>query len=137
MSKLPTTLSGLLLLAVHDMRAMKKDKRYVFNAWTYHAPSASTEKCHACMAGAVMRGTLHCSPKRSILPCDLRSSRAAKAMGLIDGMRCGYIEEVYSDHMGRPPVSGSPMRRVSMGTNSRSRTFARYWEATCDLSPRG
>jgi hypothetical protein len=61
MTELPDTLSGLLELALNDLRKCESDPRFKINMWRYYMIDTSEDVeqvCHVCLAGAVMAGTL-------------------------------------------------------------------------------
>jgi hypothetical protein len=58
---LPDTLSGLIRVALKDLRTVEASKAYKVDMDRWHTPEANGV-CHVCMAGAVMATTLRCSP---------------------------------------------------------------------------
>ena len=57
-NKLPSTMHGLLSLAISDLKKVKEDKKYIINMNHFHKYKKSVDKCEVCMAGAVLAKTL-------------------------------------------------------------------------------
>lgn len=56
--------SGLIRLAIVNVKKVRRRKRYVVDMGIYHEPMGG--KCHVCFAGAVMAGTLGASPTQYV-----------------------------------------------------------------------
>ena len=95
----PAKLSALLALAVGDMERMMEDDRYHPDSGEWHRPHAPTGRCHACLAGAVLAGTLGAEPTQ-----DMSGTMGdvdycgdgdwVEALRLVDAWRGGWPDEV-------------------------------------------
>lgn len=81
----------LIGVAIKDFAKILKDDRYVVDMAEWHDYYSTTEKCHVCMAGAVMAGTLEMDCNMSITPgCTSSNNKLL----LINEWRCGYAGSI-------------------------------------------
>jgi hypothetical protein len=74
----------LLETAHRDMKLVKKDTKYIFDVNAFH--TAVGNKCHVCVAGAIMAKTLHCYRRDTKYPWQLGREWDLK-LCLIDEIR--------------------------------------------------
>lgn len=87
--KLPSQPSALIRLALADLEAAEKDPKYEVCMGSWHDPPNNiTGRCAVCLAGAVMRGTLHAHRLTGYEPDDFKEARALEAL---DTFRYGDI----------------------------------------------
>lgn len=93
-TNLPDKLSDLIVVAVRDMRAARKDPRYRLYGWTWHEPERRDDKCEICMAGAVIRGSLQCIGKRDmdLKPSSFLDNTVQRKLLALDHVRQGCFE---------------------------------------------
>ena len=94
---LPTTLSGLINLAVGDARALDRSQ---YKPWSgvwhcYDGPG-----CRVCNAGVVMAWTLGVDPMESRHPEQFRSSGWESALYALDMVRVGNLSAAYYEFDG-------------------------------------
>jgi len=91
-----TTLHQLLGLAYNDMVALKKDDRYRFNVLEWHHKTESLAKCSACVAGAIMSGTLKVHPDSNADPGDF-DIRTSTLLDVVDSIRTSSAVEASNE----------------------------------------
>lgn len=92
--ELPHRLSGLLRLAVRDVRAIARDPLYVINMSEWHTPRGN-DTCSVCMAGAVLAHTKKL-PRRQHWECSNHDDEPSTAkFRAIDYMRTGLFDSAY------------------------------------------
>ena len=119
--KPPAKLSALLALAIGDMERMLADSRYQPDSGEWHRPHGPTGRCHACLAGAVVAGTLGASPDQDLtesmrLAGDHVGESWWDALRLVDAWRGGRLAEVEGRVMafgGRAAVTPEAVRAMS------------------------
>lgn len=72
-STLPSTLSDLIRLACNDLESTMKNPGYIYDPWAWHHPGNSG-RCHVCLAGAVIAGSLGADAHKFIVPGDFAES---------------------------------------------------------------
>lgn len=87
--KLPSKPSALIRLALADLRAVEKSKKYVVNMGKYHGADL-TGKCEVCFAGAVMAMSLGAAISVEMVPTDFPVATKRKLEAL-NYFRCGMI----------------------------------------------
>lgn len=93
-----TKLHQILKIALHDLRAAEKSKKYVIDMYEWYAP-AEGGKCQVCLAGSVMAGRYKsvCDKKlkeypHGISPEVLRDYDEATAkLDALNALRCGDV----------------------------------------------
>lgn len=90
--KLPHKPSKLLSIAIADLEAVKKDKRYVINMGRWHSPFHSKRGivCHVCLAGSVMAKSLKTDYNTEVEIEDF-DPKTKTLLNAIDHFRCGSI----------------------------------------------
>lgn len=94
-ARLPNKLSDLIDLAVDDLSAVEKMKRYAVNMSDWHVPTNETisDKCEVCFAGSVMARTCGLSPDvDGYNYMNSRGLRFENKMLALDSVRRGYVE---------------------------------------------
>jgi hypothetical protein len=86
---LPSTLSGLLTLAVRDAKAVSKLKRYRLDMWSLHTPQGGAT--YVCMAGAVMARTLK-ADRKTDCGLDIYGRATRWRLFAIEYMRIGEFD---------------------------------------------
>jgi hypothetical protein len=86
--RLPDAPSELIRLALSDLRKVEKDERYVVDMDEWHWPPPRG-RCHVCLAGAVMAGTLGVDPREYILPASF--SLDSEKLRSLNTFRLGFI----------------------------------------------
>ncbi len=95
---LPYKLSGLIKLAIKDLKLVMKDKRYQLAlASEWHYPTLDN-KCLVCLAGAVLAKSCGVKINQEAGPYEPKFSSIESRLLAIDSMRQGYFEEAY-DHV--------------------------------------
>lgn len=88
-------LSGLLEIALPDLRELEKDPRYKVDMSTWHSPDSDDHLCHTCLAGSVLARELGVSPKHVCNPTyfgyDVRHRLWA-----LEALRRGRVERAAS-----------------------------------------
>ena len=106
MIALPDKLSELIELAIHDLQAVEKDRRYVVNMCYWHMPMDGV--CEVCLAGAVMAGTLGVSPLSLVDdPCAEFTESVSRKLLALEAVRKGMVIDALSflRKPGRMPVA--------------------------------
>ena len=107
----PEKLSDLIRLAVKDARRMNPDEywpdagifhqRFEVNTedWNteHYGPPPPPNACHACVAGAVIAGTLKTSPDEPRSPMSFEKGWSGSLYAL-DRIRCGDYDTAYLYH---------------------------------------
>ncbi len=94
---LPYKLSGLIKLAIKDLKLVMKDKRYELAlASDWHYPL--NDKCHVCLAGAVLAKSCGVKINEEAGPYFSKYRSIESRLLAIDSMRQGYFEDAY-DHI--------------------------------------
>jgi hypothetical protein len=94
MKKLPKTPSKLLRIALTDLMAVEKSKKYRIDMGMWHHGAVEGgQKCEVCMAGAVMAKTLKVPDDEWRDPGDFNSSDITKKLFAINLLRVGNISE--------------------------------------------
>lgn len=99
--ELPSKPSELIKLAIKDLKAAEKSKKYVVKMSRFHelvddgSPLAAFHddhvgKCAVCFAGSVMARSLKCNPKDTVSPTQFDKKTMAKLYAL-DALRLGDI----------------------------------------------
>ncbi len=91
--KLPSKPSELILLALKDLRAVEKSKKYVVEMGEWHTPDYRDGKCAVCLAGAVMAKTLKVSVHDDMLP--YRMGINDDKLRALDYFREGYVQGAF------------------------------------------
>lgn len=71
-SKLPDKLHKLIKVAYKDIITVANDSRYILNMLTWHKVDINN-RCHVCLAGAVMAGSLNADIKDTLDTDDFSS----------------------------------------------------------------
>ncbi len=97
-TQLPDSLKELLQLALHDARLCEKDPRYLLDMRMWHSPveEGGEQRCHVCLAGAVIAKTLKESPRKTTNP-SLHESSLARKLRTLDDIRMGLWPSSYGD----------------------------------------
>lgn len=85
---LPDTLSGLIDVALTDLRAIEQDKRYVVDMIQWHRPAGG--RCYVCLAGAVMAQELGVALDAYCWPSTVSDDLAFKLLAL-EYLRSGKV----------------------------------------------
>lgn len=111
---LPSTLSGLIEVALKDLSAVERMKsKYVVNMGTWHAYADDTYgKCSVCLAGSVMAKTLKCAPEQSLAPYDL-GSPVNKKLQVINELREGNVLSAFKLLKGIENIDGFTFEAVT------------------------
>lgn len=91
--RLPEKMSALLRVAVADARKLAHDPRYKLDMGLFHAQREN--RCHVCMAGAVMACTLKSNPRSPLTPYNF--SGLGGRLDSIDSMRTGNFDLTLDD----------------------------------------
>lgn len=95
-ANLPKKLSDLIELAVDDVKAVARNKKYILDLDHWHIPmfgvgwAPKVVHCAVCFAGSVIANTLKKSIHESIGPDDL-SKTDQRAMFALNGVRQGLV----------------------------------------------
>ena len=105
----PTTMAGLLRLALRDAKKIDP-KLYFPYSGEWHTPQKNSirefpgkPRCHVCLAGAVMAGSLKISPERNTSPQNL-SQEAWYKLCAINYMREGKWKSAWGVLYGFAPT---------------------------------
>ena len=121
----PKTLSQLVDLAIVDFESMMQDEKYVYAESVFHGHGRRASShgplhpCHACLAGAVMRGTLGTKFTDVKLP-RYYSDDWRRALTALDELRRGSLFEATRVMNLAPADNRIPFApRVSIGEEHR------------------
>jgi hypothetical protein len=90
--RLPDTLSELTLLAVNDLKAARKTRKYEIYMGQWHAPYDG--KCSICAAGSIMAITLKSDPDERLSPNSFDDDTRRK-LEAVNDLRCGAVGEAF------------------------------------------
>lgn len=108
MGRLPTKLSALILVALHDLEEVEKDKRYVVNMDKWHTPVrywkprtayqplTPVNVCHVCFAGSVMARRDSLKPQMNAFPENF-SRTVQKRLLALNSVRTGAVASALED----------------------------------------
>lgn len=83
------TLSGLVGLAIEDIKKVRKDKKYAFSMTAWHFPRY--KECSVCVAGSVIAGTLKADPDDYVIPEDYCETVKNK-LYILQLIRTGHLD---------------------------------------------
>ncbi len=86
---LPDLPSQLLRLALNDLHTCEEDGRYEIDMYTYHWWNGKNDRCHVCLAGAVMAQSLRDDILNDSAPFDFGIH--ADKLKALDRFRRGMI----------------------------------------------
>lgn len=96
MNTLPDKLSELIMIAINDLKACEKDPDYVIDMSEWHHPVG--DKCHVCLAGAVIAKTCDASrfqrhkPENDELGNKLKALNSIRQGLILQAVWCMYSE---------------------------------------------
>lgn len=67
----PSKPSELIRLALRDLRAVERSKKYTVDMGSWHEPNEDTGVCHVCLAGAVMARSLKAGRDYDLTPSEM------------------------------------------------------------------
>jgi hypothetical protein len=109
MIRLPNAPSALIRLALADLHKVEEDDRYEVDMEEWHWPNSRDGRCHVCLAGAVMAGTLEVPPEDHILPASFALD--GTKLRALNSLRLGYVHHALEHLFGRKPIpDGVPER---------------------------
>jgi hypothetical protein len=116
---LPNKPSELLRLALADLRKVERDERYEVDMWAWHAPDESDNRCHVCLAGAVIAGTLGARPDQDLMPGGRGLDReTGLRLEALDALRCGDVTGAVFLLLANPgdeyPAESNPLDRETV-----------------------
>ena len=91
-TQLPSVPSILLRVAIADARALDH-KRYLPDSGAWHRLDPATGRCHVCLAGACIAGTLAVAPGCEYSAHDFESSATRLGLYALDYLRRGHLED--------------------------------------------
>lgn len=101
--QLPDKPSDLILLALHDLEQVERQKKlYVINMDVFHEAAdpdwvgLDPTKCSVCFAGSVMARTLKANPKENFQPEDFGVENGNKLVAL-DRFRTGDVVDGFEE----------------------------------------
>lgn len=120
--KLPNKPSKLIRIALSDLYAIEKDKRYTIEMGRWHEPTVDAEGqpiCAVCLAGSVMARRGHCNTTTSIhlwkIPkanrnqmCAINCFRNGEVEDGLDALGIEMPEKGVNDFEYVTPYSSSP-----------------------------
>lgn len=87
---LPDTMSGLIRVALRDLKKAERTPKYKINMDEWHRPSDNGKSCSVCYAGSVMAFSLNAGPLASVEPSNWWNGIAQK-LEVINYLRCGGV----------------------------------------------
>ncbi len=91
-NKLPDLPSDLILVALADLEAVERSKRYNINVNEWHKPVRFSNTCAVCFAGSVIAKTLKTDPTTTVDPFSFDGDTADK-LSALNSFRQGFIKE--------------------------------------------
>ena len=139
-----TKLSQILAIALHDLKKVERNKKFVVDMGTWYYPT-ETKTCEVCLAGAVMVGRygkfveawgVGVSPEKFSKHDD-----ATHKFYALDSLRCGYLAAALS-HMGVNPKEYvgdgvEPIRTVAEYHDDKNQWWADMRKLLADLKKAG
>lgn len=122
--KLPNKPSALIRLAIADLTAAEKSKKYAINMWDWHIARGDFDEavdgnhkkvlgtaCAVCFAGSVMALTLKASPAKNKEPEEFDLATTSKLYAL-NCFRIGNIHEGFQEMGLDLPTQADDWKRV-------------------------
>lgn len=90
---LPDKPSELIRVALADLEAVERSKKYVVNMGTWHEPKGTPggTKCEVCLAGAVMAKSLKNNPAKNLIPDEDFEDDLPGKLNALDSLRMGDV----------------------------------------------